>query len=159
MGAARSSRRSVADMRRKSPPVVAEVGLGLLLRQVEHRLEQLMVQELAELELSAERWRILSVLLDRPGRTMSELAADAVLPAASLTRHMDRLVEQGLVLRRIHSEDRRRVVAALSPLGARVAGRLREREQACEAQVSATLGRERYAALVEDLRLLPFALD
>lgn len=159
MGVARGPRRSGADPTVKSPPAVPGVGLGLLLRHVEHRLEQLMTEDLAEVDLSPERWRILSVLLDRPGQTMSELAGGAVLPAASLTRHMDRLVEQGLVLRRISSEDRRRVVAALTPLGARVAARLREREQAREVQVSATLGQERYAALLEDIRLLPVALD
>jgi DNA-binding MarR family transcriptional regulator len=60
---------------------------------------------------------------------MTTLAETAVLPPASLTRHVDKLVERGLVLRRIHHNDRRRVVAALSPVGQTVASRIQAEEQ------------------------------
>jgi DNA-binding MarR family transcriptional regulator len=64
---------------------------------------------------------------------MSALAEAAVLPAASLTRHVDKLVERGMVLRRIHSSDRRRIVTALSPVGSTVADRLKAAERELEA--------------------------
>ena len=65
----------------------------------------------------------MAVLLDQPGKTMSALADAAVLPSGTLTRHIDRLVERGLVVRRVHPGDRRRVTAALPLVGLAVAQR------------------------------------
>ncbi|WP_427893376.1 MarR family winged helix-turn-helix transcriptional regulator [Kribbella sp. GL6] len=89
-------------------------------RQLELGLQPL----LDEFGLTIEQWRIMAALRAEPGQPMSVLAESAVLPAASLTRHVDKLVERGLVLRRIHPDDKRRIVAALSPVGGTVAERL-----------------------------------
>lgn len=107
--------------------------LLLVLRQFERRIEQGLLPTLAELELTIEHWRVLSVLLADPGQPMSTLAEAAALPAASLTRHVDKLVERGLVVRRIHPDDRRRIVTALSPVGIAVAERVRTEERQIEA--------------------------
>ena len=66
---------------------------------------------------------------DHPGITMTSLATSAVVAAASLTRHVDRLVELALVVRRIDPADRRRGVLALSPRGADLAARLLAAEE------------------------------
>jgi DNA-binding MarR family transcriptional regulator len=79
-------------------------------------------------ELLFEHWQIMAVLLARPGLRMSELAEAAVLPAASLTRHMDRLVERAVVIRRIDPDDKRSIVAALSVMGQALAQRLSQLE-------------------------------
>ena len=71
-------------------------------------------------------------MLERPGLRMTELAEAAVLPAATLTRHVDRLVERALVIRRIDPDDRRRAVVALSGRGEQMARRLREVESDAE---------------------------
>jgi DNA-binding MarR family transcriptional regulator len=89
---------------------------------------------------------------------MSTLAETAVLPNASLTRHVDKLVERGLVLRRIHADDRRRVVTALSPVGTTVAERLRTEEQRIEATIAAELGDDRLRGLAGELRQLQRSL-
>jgi DNA-binding MarR family transcriptional regulator len=77
----------------------------------------------------------MSALHEEPGQPMSLLAESAVLPAASLTRHVDKLVERGLVLRRVHPDDKRRIVTALSPVGATVADRLGTAQHALEAEL------------------------
>lgn len=87
------------------------------LRQQEARILARIQQLLDEHGLLPEHWRILAVLDEHPGTTMTALAAAAVVPAASLTRHVDRLVERSLVVRRVDSHDRRRAVLALSPRG------------------------------------------
>lgn len=134
-------------------------GLVVLLRQVEHVLVSMMIGDLDDEQLTPERWRILSVLRDDPGQTMTELMGRAVLPAASLTRHVDRLVEQGLVIRRAHAEDGRRVLAALSPHGVVVCDRVRARQAEREAALRSALGPERFDAMVADLRLIPHVTD
>ncbi|MGC4939430.1 MarR family winged helix-turn-helix transcriptional regulator [Kribbella sp. DT2] len=106
--------------------------LLLLLKQAERRIELGLLPELDEFELTIEQWRVMSALHEEPGLPMTTLAETAVLPPASLTRYVDKLVERGLVLRRIHPSDKRRIVTALSPVGATVALRLRAAERRVE---------------------------
>lgn len=97
-------------------------------RQVEARLRLALQPLLDEHGLAMDHWRIIAVIGDEPGLAMSDIATLAVVPAASLTRHMDRLVERGIVVRRIDVADRRRSVVALSPRGEEYAARLRAAE-------------------------------
>lgn len=103
--------------------------LAVLLARAQRRIERALAEAYADFDLTAEQWRILSVLLDEPGQTMTRLADGAALPAGTLTRHVDRLAERGLVLRKVHAEDKRRAVVALSPVGASVARAIRSRQQ------------------------------
>jgi DNA-binding MarR family transcriptional regulator len=114
--------------------------LLLLLKQAERRIERRLRPILADFDLSLEQWRVMSALADEPGQPMSTLAAQAVLPNASLTRHVDKLVARGLVVRRIHPDDRRRVVTALSPVGTTVAERLRAEERRIESALTTEFG-------------------
>lgn len=115
--------------------------LAVLLARAQRRIERVLAEAYADFDLTAEQWRILSVLLDEPGQTMTRLADGAALPAGTLTRHVDRLAERGLVLRKVHAEDKRRAVVALSPVGASAAREIRARQQ-----------NEAVAGVVRDLR-------
>ncbi len=66
------------------------------LRQEEADLRARVQPLLDEHGLLPEHWRILAVVDDHPGITMTSLATSAVVAAASLTRHVDRLVELAL---------------------------------------------------------------
>jgi DNA-binding MarR family transcriptional regulator len=121
--------------------------LLLQLKQAERRIELGLLPLLQEFELSIEQWRVMSALHEEPGQPMTTLAENAVLPPASLTRHVDKLVERGLVLRRIHREDKRRVVAALSPVGLTVSHRIRTEE---ERIAPAAIAGNRLAELLPD---------
>lgn len=103
--------------------------VAVQLRQAEAAIREQLGPVLAEHDLAMEHWRIIAVIDDQPGRTMSSVAAAAVVPAATLTRHMDRLVERGLVVRHVDAADKRRVAVALSPQGRLLAQRLRDLEQ------------------------------
>ena len=98
--------------------------LLLALKRIEREIELGLQPLLDEFGLTVEQWRIMAALREEPGQPMSVLADSAVLPAASLTRHVDKLVERGLVLRRTHPDDKRRIVTALSPVGGTVADRV-----------------------------------
>ncbi|MCR1780908.1 MarR family transcriptional regulator [Nocardioides carbamazepini] len=113
--------------------------LAIQVRRVEAALHRELRPILDEHSLTMEHWRILAVVDDRPGLGMSEVAAAAVVAATSLTRHVDRLVERGLLVRRVDPDDRRRAVVALSPHGLAYVGRLRRAEQAARRQLGDTL--------------------
>ncbi|WP_416984906.1 MarR family winged helix-turn-helix transcriptional regulator [Streptomyces sp. T028] len=85
------------------------------------RAERLSVRRvqsvLNEFDCSAEAWRVLDLLSDGQGHNMTALADHAFLPAPSLTKLMDHLVDQNLVYRRVDPADRRRVLAHLTPRG------------------------------------------
>lgn len=113
--------------------------VALVLKRAEQAVRERVQPLLDESGLSLEHWRILAVLHDQPGLPMSPLAEGAVVPAATLTRHVDKLVELGLVVRRIDPADRRRAVTALAPRGATYVARLRDAEREAEQSVLAAI--------------------
>lgn len=128
--------------------------LTVLLARAQRRIERALAAAYAEFDLTAEQWRILSVLLDQPGQTMTRLADSAALPAATLTRHVDRLTERGLVLRKVHAEDKRRAAVALSPVGASAAREIRDRQQAATRTLGGADGAKTVARVTRDLATL-----
>ncbi|MEU1325646.1 MarR family winged helix-turn-helix transcriptional regulator [Streptomyces microflavus] len=80
---------------------------------------------------SVDAWRVLDLLSGDEGRNMTSLAEDAALPAPTLTKIVDQLVDQNLVFRRVDPADRRRVLAQLTPRGLR---RRRELSRAVRAE-------------------------
>ncbi|ANS69824.1 transcriptional regulator [Streptomyces lincolnensis] len=91
------------------------------LLQLLTRAERLSVRRLQsvleEFDCSVEAWRVLDLLSDGQGHHMSALADHAFLPAPTLTKLIDQLVDQNLVFRRVDPVDRRRVLAHLTPRG------------------------------------------
>lgn len=139
------------------PPRVGS--LVVLLRYCENKVRQRLQPLLEDAGLSPEHWRVMALLHERPGLGAGAIAKGAVLPSASVTRHVDKLVERGMVVRRVDPDDKRRVVLALSPRGAEVAELLLAEERAVEATIAAGLGAERFKALSRDLGMLPHVLD
>lgn len=109
-------------------PVDSATSVTLRLKQAELALRRTLEHVLDDQQITFEHWQVLAALLEQPGLRMTDLAEAAVLPAATLTRHVDRLVERALVIRRIDPGDKRRAVVALSTRGERLATRLREIE-------------------------------
>ena len=91
--------------------------LAEALSRAEHRVSQRISAALQAEGMSLEQWRVLSLLADGAGHTMSDIARHVMLPAATVTRVIDRLVEVNLVYRRGDLGDRRRVLVFASPRG------------------------------------------
>jgi DNA-binding MarR family transcriptional regulator len=91
--------------------------LSLLLTRAERLVARRVKAVLDELGYSPDAWRVLSLLSDGAGHTMTELAELAFLPPATLTKLVDHLVDDNLVYRRIDPIDRRRIRAYLTARG------------------------------------------
>ncbi|HRD60067.1 MAG TPA: MarR family transcriptional regulator [Nocardioides sp.] len=130
----------------------------VLLRYCESKVRERLQPLLDQAQLTPEQWRIMALLHDHPGLGAGAVAHGAVLPSASVTRHVDKLVERGIVIRRIDPTDKRRVVLALSPRGTQLARPILAEEHAVEAGIAAGLGNTRFQAFARDLGLLPSVL-
>jgi DNA-binding MarR family transcriptional regulator len=91
-------------------------------RSVTRQLARAMEKEGCTVEDS----RVLLLLADGRGHTMTDVAEYALVPAPSVTRIVDRMVSDGLVHRTADPSDRRRVLVHLTPRGQALQRRLDE---------------------------------
>jgi DNA-binding MarR family transcriptional regulator len=103
----------------------AAVAPSLLLDRAAVRVSSAVQKVLRGSGLTLERWRILDLLSDREGMTMSEIASAVVVTGPTLTRIVDDLATKALVHREVDVHDRRRVLVHLTPRGQRLRRSLR----------------------------------
>lgn len=122
-----------------------------LLSQVEHLVSRRVEAALGPDGPTLDQWRVLTHLADGAGHPMSEIAAKAMVPAPTLTKIVDRLVDRALVYRRVDDSDRRRVLVFLSEHG--------RTEHARLAPAVATVGESLTAGLGTDAGLFATLLE
>lgn len=81
--------------------------LGFLLADVSRLVRERFDARASELGLSRAQWRVLAQLRRREGIKQTALADILEIETITLSRHIDRLVEQGFVERRPDPADRR----------------------------------------------------
>ncbi|MCC9709643.1 MarR family transcriptional regulator [Streptomyces sp. MNU76] len=127
------------------------------------RAERLSVRRvqsvLEEFDCTIEAWRVLDLLSDGEGHNMTALADHAFLPAPTLTKLIDQLVDQNLVFRRVDPADRRRVLAQLTPRGMQRRQRLSRAVRADWGEVEPLLGQDEEERLQTLLDQLAGALE
>ncbi|MBA0125240.1 MarR family transcriptional regulator [Haloechinothrix sp. YIM 98757] len=136
--------------------MIARVGwqLAELLSRAEHEVSQRLATALDAEGLTLNQWRVLSHLADGAGHTMSDIADHAMLPPATLTRVIDRLVEVNLIYRRGDIGDRRRVLVYLSTRGRNLHRTLAATLEREEEALTAALGDQEKELLGELLERL-----
>jgi DNA-binding MarR family transcriptional regulator len=96
------------------------VAPSLLLDRAAVQVSSAVQKVLRDSGLTLDRWRILDLLADRQGMTMSEIASAVVVTGPTLTRIVDDLATKALVHREVDAHDRRRVLVHLTPRGQRL---------------------------------------
>jgi DNA-binding MarR family transcriptional regulator len=71
----------------------------------------------ARFGISVTEWRVMAVLGRFPSISAVEVAEHTAMDKVAVSRAVNALIERGLLLRDIHSDDRRRSVLALSEQG------------------------------------------
>lgn len=107
--------------------------------------------------VSPEQVALLVTIKYAPGIGLRELAARERVSPPAMTKHVDRLERDGLVVRTPSAEDRRRVGVTLTEEGQRVLRRVRSRRTAWLAQRLRGLSPQELAAVeaaIEPLRRL-----
>jgi DNA-binding MarR family transcriptional regulator len=104
-------------------------------------------QELRERGVSLPVWRVMAVLLERPGETVTGLAKRCLLQQPTMTKLLDRMERDRVVQRSPDRQDHRVVRISLTEEGATLAAALVEAAKQHEA---ALLARHPQAATIKE---------
>ncbi len=133
--------------------------LAFLLSQAERRLTRQLARAVDEHGSNMDEWRILSLLGDGDGHSMSELAEFTLRSPPSLTRLIDRAVADNLVYRKADPSDRRRVLVYITARGRAMRRRLEQRikreHEAILTDAGATNLDQLESLLTDLIKLLP----
>ena len=141
------------------PGIAAERSAFALITAVERQLTATVAADLQREGVTVEQWRVLTALPRSEGRSMSEIAVEAMLPAPTLTKLVDRLVAVNLVHRRSDPYDRRRVLVLLTPRGRTLRSRLDEVMERHQASLEQVLGRPALEQLTDLLARLQSTME
>lgn len=99
--------------------------LARLVKSVAFELDRVVTDHLAG--LTVRQWHVLATLEGGVGKPMTALAEVTLLPGPSLTRLIDGMVDDNLVLRKPDVVDRRRVLVYQTRRGGALYRQIRER--------------------------------
>ncbi|MFM1987234.1 MAG: hypothetical protein RJA99_191 [Pseudomonadota bacterium] len=99
--------------------------------------------------LPVEFWRLLEVLADEQGRSMSELAEQAGMQLPATCKLVDRMTEAALIQRSADPRDQRRVILHISDFGLQKVAALRDDMKEHRGRIGRAFGPEREAQLRE----------
>ena len=119
-----------------------EASLQSLLSEASRRATADLERVLGPEGVPLEFWRVLEVLADESGRSMSELAAAVSMRLPSLSKLIDRMVAKALAQRAQDPVDNRRVLVYISDLGLERVRGLRGPVQRQRMSLDASLGLE-----------------
>lgn len=128
--------------------------LALLLRQADRRVSARLGAILTARGSSLDQWHVLSYLSDGAGHAMSEIGAELMVPAPSMSKLIDGMVSRNLVYRRVDAADRRRVLVFLAARGRRLHEDLAAAVAQHQAEVEDLLGTAEVYALSAQLMAL-----
>ena len=114
----------------QKPPTTDTVAVADARRPVLLRVGRELRREARAVGISPEQVALLVAIKYTPGIGIRSLATQERISAPALTKHVDRLERDGLVLRSPSADDRRRIGLTLTEEGQRVLRRVRSRHTA-----------------------------
>ncbi len=115
-----------------------------------HRGVHLKLEKQLRIEgVQVEHWRILDVLSDEKGRSMGDLAEIVLMNHPALTKMLDKMVANGLVLRSLDPNDQRRVLVFITNAGYELHQKLSAHATKFQNQFETNIGSEKLEHLKE----------
>jgi MarR family transcriptional regulator, organic hydroperoxide resistance regulator len=109
--------------------------IAYLLAQANRQVHLKLDEEFRDEGVPVEQWRILKLLAEQNGRSMSDLTQVALLNHPTLTKMIDRMISDALVYRRPDPKDGRKVVIFVSERGRALNERLSRRANLRQAEI------------------------
>ncbi len=121
--------------------------LGYLLGQANHALYKDFDAQVRAAGLTSVQWRVLATLYDSAALTVSQLALEVLSKQPTVTKLVQRMVEQQWVQLQADASDQRRTLVAATPAGRRLVKPLIEAAMQHEARMLHSLGATEKLAL------------
>lgn len=121
--------------------------------------DPLRAQFWSERDLTVAQVRLLFLLMARDGQSMTELADQFGVALPTMTRLVDRVAQDRLVVRGEDPRDRRLVRLFITREGVRAAGAVETAARAFMERIFERMGDERTAVFIEALRDFKVAAD
>ena len=128
--------------------------LAYLLAQASHRISGEFHREVEAAGLSVTEWRVLASLADGARETIGTLSQLTLTKQPTLSKIVQRMERQGLVMRGNMESDKRQTLVALTPQGQKVARRHLRRALGHQAQVLQPIDPQEAQWLIGVLRRL-----
>lgn len=109
--------------------------IAYLLAQANRQVHLKLDEEFRDEGVPVEQWRILKLLAEQNGRSMSDLTQVALLNHPTLTKMIDRMISDALVYRRPDPKDGRKVLIFVSERGRALNERLSRRANLRQAEI------------------------
>lgn len=113
--------------------------LAYLLARASHQISAEFHERVLASGLSVMQWRVLASLSGGPPLSIGALADIVLAQQPTATKLVTRMVEEGLIQRLPHPQDKRSVLVTLTPLGKRKVAPLLKQARQHEAKVLAQL--------------------
>jgi DNA-binding MarR family transcriptional regulator len=110
----------------------AQQSIGYLLNRTADIIAATFVDVLREEDISLPEWRVLTVLTDRDGQTLSELAAHVGTELSYLSRVVSGAEERGLCVRAASPDDKRATGVWITAIGREIVQLFMPRAKALE---------------------------
>lgn len=128
--------------------------LAYLLAQASHRISADFHVQARKAGLSVTQWRVLASLKGSPGETIGSLAALALTKQPTLSKVVQRMEADGLLMRTAVRSDRRQTQVKITSKGRALVSRLCDAALAHQEAALKPFGHERAEQLMEMLRAL-----
>ena len=139
---------------RQKPVICLEEVAFLELCRTQDMLSRRLSVLLKTEDLSATQYNVLRILRGAPeGLPCGEVGNRMITRDPDITRLLDRLEKRGLIVRSRDSQDRRMVMARITPEGLKLLARMDEPVRAGHRSQLGHLGRERLRTLIELLQV------
>ncbi|OGN93841.1 MAG: hypothetical protein A2Z75_05415, partial [Chloroflexi bacterium RBG_13_50_10] len=129
------------------------------LQRISHAMGQYTPEAWMELSLTIGQLKSLFFIDSEGSTNFTKLATALGVTPPNVTRIVDRLVQQGLVSRREHPEDRRMLLLQTTKRGRNLLARLRENKTTRLNQILAHLSTEELTTLTQGLTALAKAAE
>ncbi len=137
---------------KKIPPF--EQSLAAVMLGAKEAVIAPMRPKLREYNITEPQWRVMRVINDRGSTDATGLAEVGLLHAPSVTRILKELESRKLVVREPDTNDRRRIMVALSPEGREVVKTISRHVAHVMREYAQRFGPERLERLADELRAL-----
>jgi DNA-binding MarR family transcriptional regulator len=133
--------------------------LPYLLNRAGARIAASFSERIRPLGASLQTWRVLAALRERDGRRMGDLSATTSIEVSTLTRLVDGMERQRLVVRRRDPQDARAVVLHVTAAGRRLTAKVLPIAERYEAAALAGISAREATALKAALRRVYANMD